>query len=130
MIRASARLLASLICVITWMAVNSLLQAQEPSNQQAALAAEFVTNGVKHCGHELSYLGTMLVARYQKPAERAPLESRKLVAELWSKTWMCDQNFISGSCMAARWNLCHRVFEEYGPEGIVIPGLFKPIIHK
>ncbi|MEM7426509.1 MAG: hypothetical protein AAF441_10455 [Pseudomonadota bacterium] len=95
---------------------------------QQDLAAAFIVEAEKRCGHEMSETGMALAARRSSASDNH-LQIR-LVRPLWRRIWACDPDFISGSCLAARWNLCKRVYEDYGPQGVVIPGLLKPIIKK
>lgn len=104
--------------------------AREVSSLQAMVGAEFVRFGVKYCGYERSYLGTIFSAKWGREKESAHTADWEFAEMLWNGTFKCDPAYIGGSCMAARWTLCGRAFEEYGPDGIVIRGLFKPIIHK
>ena len=100
-------------------------EVRAESDAPRSLAAAFVEQAVKRCGHEASVAGEAL----REP--RAPGSAQSsFVEQLWERTWKCDPGFIGRSCMAARWALCERVFAEYGPEGVVLPGLLKPIIHK
>ncbi len=77
------------------------------------------------CGFELSKTGPALTTR-----KRAESGDTEFVENLWRNTWECEPDHVGKSCMAARLNLCRRVYAEYGPDGILLPGLFKPIIHK
>ncbi len=92
-----------------------------------ALASQFVRHGVAHCGYEPSEQGAALSARTFGPEHAANL---KFADALWRGTFKCDAKYISTSCMAARLSLCQRTFAEYGPDGVLVRGLLKPIIHK
>ncbi len=102
-------------------------QSAQPSRAQQSLAGQFVRHAVAHCGYEASARGEALSsASFGKEYER----DRKFADGLWHGTFACEQAYIGGSCMAARWSLCQRTFAEYGPNGALLPDLLKPIIHK
>lgn len=107
------------------MVLGSAAGVRAENDAQRTLAAAFVEQAVKRCGHEASATGKMLS---NAPAS-GNLQTR-FVEQLWDRTWKCDPDFVGRSCMAARWALCERVFAEYGPDGAVLPDLLKPIIHK
>ena len=116
---------ASGLAVLALFAASPGTSAGAEDTGQRVLAAALIEQAVKRCGHELSSAGELL-GKHRAPGA---LQSQ-FVEQLWDRTWKCDPAFIGQSCMAARWTLCERVFAEYGPDGVVLPGLLKPIIHK
>ena len=123
--RASTALLV--LCVT--LPVGGSEGASASDELQRALASAFVKEAVERCGYEASPAGSQFLEK--APAAKAGAETqRRFVDNLWQQTWACNPDFIGRSCMASRLGLCERVFLEYGPEGAVIPGLLKPIIHK
>ena len=80
-----------------------------------------------YCGYEPSAAGDAL-RRSDFGPDHA--RERQFADDLWRGTFACEEAYIGASCMAARLALCQRTFAEYGPEGIVLRGLLKPIIHK
>lgn len=102
-------------------------QSAQQSPQQQALAGQFVRHAVAYCGYEASARGTQL-STVDFGADFA--RDKRFAEALWRGTFACEADYIGASCMAARWALCQRTFAEYGPDGVVLPGLLKPIIHK
>lgn len=94
---------------------------------KTALAGLFVRHAVAHCGYEPSARGKELGTRDFGQNHAA---DKQFAEALWRGTFACDKAYIGTSCMAARWALCQRTFAEYGPQGVLVPGLLKPIIHK
>ncbi len=114
------------VCVLALAAFASApLQAQ--SKTQEALASHFVRHAANYCGYELSARGTV-ISQTDYGADYA--NDRTFADRLWHGTFACKKAYIGASCTAARWSLCQRTFAEYGPEGALVRGLLKPIIHK
>ena len=105
----------------------AMAQSVQVSRAQQSLAGHFVRHAVAYCGYEASPHGAAL-STADFGAEYA--RDRQFADMLWQGTFACKKAYIGTSCMAARWSLCQRTFAEYGPDGALIPGLLKPIIHK
>lgn len=101
--------------------------AQAQSKTQEALASHFVRHAITYCGYEPTARGAAL-RQTDFGADYA--NDRTFADRLWHGTFACKKTYIGASCTAARWSLCQRTFAEYGPEGALVPGLLKPIIHK
>ncbi len=115
-----------LVCALTLSTVTWAQSSQQTRSQQA-LAGQFVRHAVAYCGYEASVQGTALsTAQFGDEYAR----DRQFADGLWHGTFACKEAYIGASCMAARWALCQRTFAEYGPQGALVPGLLKPIIHK
>ena len=71
-----------------------------------------------------------LIRRDKRLKPEPAREQRAVLAELWRETFACNPQFAGENCFAARWQLCQRAYAEYGPDGILIKGLIKPIVKK
>ncbi|MEM8686414.1 MAG: hypothetical protein AAGF81_03730 [Pseudomonadota bacterium] len=102
-------------------------QSATPLELQQSLAGRIITHAVDYCGYEATTKGRALSV---KVFGTAHANNQKFADNLWRGTFACAPAYIGASCMAARWSLCQRTFAEYGPDGIILPGLLKPIILK
>ena len=126
MIRISCLKAAVFLAVLLSVSPASA-QSASPQELQQGLAGRIITHAVDYCGYEATARGHALSA---KVFGAAHANNRQFADELWRGTFACAPAYIGASCMAARWSLCQRTFAEYGPEGIILPGLLKPIILK
>ncbi|MEM1200207.1 MAG: hypothetical protein AAGI06_12950 [Pseudomonadota bacterium] len=116
-----------LICAALLWAPAASAQTATPLELQQSLAGRIITHAVNHCGYEASAKGEALSDKVFGPAHA---NNQKFADDVWRGTFACTQAYVGTSCMAARWSLCQRTFAEYGPEGVILPGLLKPIILK
>ncbi len=100
------------------------------SHRKQAMAVENIELARTHCGHELTARAALLIAADHRAEPRPFAEERAVLDNLWRQTWACNPAFTSGSCMAARLQLCHRAYTEYGPEGVRLKGLIRAIVKK
>lgn len=118
------------LVIIVWAGVHAgdvNAQSSDQHDARTALAGRFVRHAVNYCGYEASPRGAALSTKDFGKAH----DANTLFAQtLWRGTFACEKAYIGTSCMAARLTLCQRTFAEYGPEGALVPGLLKPIIHK
>ncbi len=98
-----------------------------PLELQQSLAGRIITHAETYCGYEATSKGHALSKRVFSAAHAA---NQKFADDVWRGTFACAPDYIGASCMAARWSLCQRTMAEYGPDGIILPGLLKPIILK
>ena len=94
------------------------------------LADANARHGHKYCGYELTREANALERIVREKHADSHGEQRQFMSELWGGTWACEAEWVAGSCMAARLQLCDRAFREYGPDGVLLPGLFEPIVRK
>ena len=99
-------------------------------HRKQAMAVENIELARTHCGHEITARAAGLIAADRQAGQKPFAEPRASIANLWRQTWRCDPGLIGESCMAARLQLCRRAYEEYGPDGILVPGLIRAIIKK
>lgn len=118
---------AGLVLTVLLTAPAPSAQSASPLELQQSLAGRIIAHAVDYCGYEATAQGQALSA---KVFGAAHANNQQFADELWRGTFSCAPAYIGASCMAARWSLCHRTFAEYGPEGIILPGLLKPIILK
>ncbi|MCP5082898.1 MAG: hypothetical protein GY948_14520 [Alphaproteobacteria bacterium] len=117
---------ALVLCTLS-LSTGAAAQSPQQSRAQQALAGQFVRHAVAYCGYEASRRGeTLSATEFGEEYAR----DRQFADGLWHGTFACKEAYIGASCMAARWALCQRTFAEYGPDGALLPGLLKPIIHK
>ena len=100
------------------------------SHRIEAMAVENIELARAHCGYEITAQAARLISVDRQTQPRPFAEPRATLANLWRQTWTCNSAFIGESCMAARLQLCHRAYAEYGPDGIRIAGLIRAIIKK
>ena len=118
---------AGLIGVALLWTVAASAQSATPLDLKQSLAGRIITHAVDYCGYEASVEGRALST---KVFGASHANNQKSADDVWRGTFACAPAYIGASCMAARWSLCQRTFAEYGPEGIILPGLLKPIILK
>ena len=105
-------------------------RAGEHVDRPTATAIETIVLARELCGHELTQRGDALAAGDKDQQSQPEDSNRKILSNLWRETWACNENFTGGNCFAARWQLCARAYGEYGPDGILMPGLIKVIVKK
>lgn len=121
------RLVALLAPGIVMLCTVAVPRSEAQSQAQQNLAGRFIQHAVAYCGYEPSLEGEALRIKDFGPDHA---RDRQFADDLWRGTFACEAAYIGTSCMAARLGLCQRTFAEYGPEGVVLPGLLKPIIRK
>ena len=94
------------------------------------MAAENVTLAENHCGVELSFQAKQLILRDKRQSPKPFADERAILSRLWRETFACNPDFAGNNCFAARWQMCQRTYAEYGPDGIRVKGLIRPIIKK
>jgi hypothetical protein len=104
--------------------------ADDALNRRAAIAVENVALAKASCGMELSFLARQLILRDKRHEPRLYPDQRAVIARQWRETFACNPGFAGQNCFAARWQLCQRAYAEYGPQGILMKGLIRPIIKK
>ncbi|MGI9465037.1 MAG: hypothetical protein ACR2OM_13905 [Aestuariivirgaceae bacterium] len=98
--------------------------------RQQAMAVENVMLARELCGVELTELSRDMLSRDKAKEPRPFSEDRSVLANLWRETFKCNPDFAGQNCFAARWQMCQRAYEEYGPDGIRVEGLIKAIVKK
>ena len=95
-----------------------------------AMAVEDVLLAQSSCGIELTELAQSMIAVDKAATARPFTDDRAVLATLWRETFACNTDFVGENCFAARWQMCQRAYEEYGPDGIRLKGLIKAIVKK
>jgi len=104
--------------------------ADDAAERQAAMAVENVRLAEKACGYDLTIVARNLIALDAADDNEPFANDRAVLANLWRQTFACNPVFAGENCFAARWQMCQRAYAEYGPDGIRLRGLIKPIVKK
>lgn len=110
---------------------ESVEREVEPGRlRREAMAVENVMLAHGSCGIELTAVAREMIARDKAEVPRPFADERSILATLWRETFACNRDYAGENCFAARWQICQRAYEEYGPNGIRLKGLIKAIVKK
>ena len=115
-----------IVFIVLFVLASSALSSA--GDRRQLVVAERVKQAVEWCGYEPTPAADEMLRVAQGTDARH--QDRALVAKLWRETFACNEAYAGDNCFAARWQLCQRAYGEYGPDGILIRGLIKPVIKK